>query len=606
MLNAKMAVEPVQRRLAAILVADVVGYSRLMGEDEAGTLGALKAHRRELFDPKIAEHRGCIVKLMGDGTLAEFASVADAVQCAIEIQREMAGRNVEVSQDRRIELRIGINLGDVIPDGGDIYGEGVNVAARLESLAEPGGICISGTVHDAIGKKLGAGFEFLGEQNVKNIEKPVRAYRLVERQRSPGAPARHPDTSVQSAPQPPGTPSLAVKPFQNLNANPDQDQFADALTNGIIVALTRMPNLALIGDESPSMFRSKEMTVQELGRKFDVRYVLKGGLRKLGDKIRVNVELMEVSTGRHLWAENFDRDLRDLGDLFAVQDEITEQIVTAMNVKLLGGDAARLVRSAFQNPTALQSYYNGELLLWNSKSNLEIREAQHRLEEAIRLEPSSSPGYATAALAYWVEALSGHGDTPSRALERAIELAQEAIRLHDITGYPHLILAQVHLSRREFGEASMEADLAVSARPSCPAAYSLKASVLIYLGRPSEAIEHAQYALRLTPVHPPMHSAILASAFYGSERYEEAVAAAKTAIELDECRVDPYLILAASSVILDHSEEARWAAQKVLKLKPEFNLAEFAESQPYKEPRDLDRLIDQLRSVGLEQTFCSP
>jgi adenylate cyclase len=605
-LETNMVEERVDRRLAAILAADVVGYSRLMGEDEAGTLGALKAHRRELIDPKIAEHHGRIVKLMGDGTLAEFASVVDAVQCAIEIQREMPSRTAEFSQERRIELRIGINLGDVIPDGDDIYGDGVNVAARLETLAEPGSICISGTVHDAIGKKLGAGFEFLGEQNVKNIEKPVRAFRLVERHTSPGAPPREPGTSVQSAPQPPGTPSLAVKPFQNLSTDPDQDQFADALTNGIIVALTRMPNLALIGDESPSMNRSREMTVQELGRKFDVRYVLKGGLRKLGDKIRVNVELMEVSTGRHLWAENLDRDLRNLGDLFAVQDEITEEIVTAMDVKLLSGNAARLVRSAFQNPTALQSYFNGEVLMWNSKNQFELREAQHLLEEAIRLEPTSSPGYATAALAYWVEALSGHGDTPSRSLDRAIELAQEAIRLNDVTGYPHLILAQVHLSRREFGEARMEADLAVSARPSCPAAYSLKASVLIYLGHPSEAIEHAQYALRLTPVHPPMHSAILASAFYGSERYEEAVAAAKTAIELDDSRVDPYLILAASNVVLNHSEEARWAAQKVLKLKPEFSLAQFAESQPYKEQRDLDRLIDQLKSVGLEQAICSP
>jgi TolB-like protein len=576
-----------------------------MGEDEAGTLAALKEHRAALIDPTIAGYNGRIVKLMGDGTLAEFASVVDAVQCAVEIQREMAGRTAEAAQDRRIELRIGINLGDVIPDGGDIYGDGVNVAARLETLAEPGGICISGTVHDAIGKKLGAGFEFLGEQTVKNIEKPVRAYRLVERHRSPGAPPREPGTSVPSAPLPPGTPSLAVKPFQNLSADPDQDQFADALTNGIIVALTRMPDLALIGDESPSLHRSKEMTVEELGRKFDVRYVLKGGLRKLGDKIRVNVELMEVSTGRHIWAENLDRDLRNLGDLFAVQDEITAEIVTAMHVKLLGGYAVRLVRSAFHNPTALQSYYNGEVLMWNSKNQFELREAQHLLEEAIRLEPTSSPGYATAAVAYWIEALSEQGDTPSPALDRAIELAHEAIRLNDVTGYPHLILAQVHLSRREFGEARMESDLAVSARPSCPAAYSLKASVLIYLGHPSEAIEPAQYALRLTPVHPPMHSAILATAFYGSERFEEAVAAAKTAIELDECRVDPYLILAASSAVLDYSEEARWAAQKVLKLKPEFNLAQYAESQPYKEQRDLDGLIDQLRSVGLEQAVCS-
>jgi adenylate cyclase len=308
---------------------------------------------------------------------------------------------------------------------------------------------------------------------------------------------------------------------------------------------------------------------------------------------------MEVSTGQYLWAESFDRDLSDLFELFAIQDEITEKIVVALEVKLLHGDAARLVRNAFENPTALQSYYNGEILLWNAKSNLELRESRRLIEEAIRLEPTSSAAHATAALIYWIEALSGWSDSPSQSLERAIEMAREAIRLNDVTGYPHLVLAQAHLSRREFEEASVEADLAVSARPSCPAAYSLKASVLIYLGRPSEAIEHAQYALRLTPVFPPMHAAILAHAFYGSERYEEAVAAAKTAIEVDESRVDPYVILSAASVILDQVDEARQAAEKVLEVKPDFNLSEFAEAQPYKKQRDLDRLIDQLRFAGL-------
>lgn len=595
----KMTEERVKRKLAAILAADVVGYSRLMGDDEAATLATLKEHHAAVIDPQITGYDGRIVKLMGDGTLAEFTSVVDAVQSAVGMQREMAARNAGVSQDRRIDFRIGIHLGDVIPDGDDIYGDGVNVAARLEALAEPGGICVSGAVRDAIGNKLPVKFQDLGERHVKNIDKPVHAFQVSDQHAAPGAKLTNASPRVRLAAQLRGKPSLAVKPFENLSTDPDQDQFADAISNGIIVALVRMPYFVLVGDESPSLHRSKEMTVEELGRAFDVRYVLKGSLRKLGSKMRVNAELMEVATGQYLWAENFDCDLSDLSELFAIQDEITEKIVVALEVKLLHGDAARLVRNAFENPTALQSYYNGEVLLWNAKSNLELREAQHLIEEAIRLEPTSSAAHATAALIYWVEALSGWSDSPSQSLERAIEMAREAIRLNDVTGYPHLVLAQVHLSRREFEEANVEADLAVSARPSCPAAYSLKASVLIYLGRPSEAIEHAQYALRLTPVFPPMHSAILASAFYGSERYEEAVAAAKRAIELDDSHVDPYLFLSAANVVLGHVEEAHWAAEKVLEIKSDFSLSEFAEAQPYKEQKDLDRMIDQLRSAGL-------
>ncbi len=590
--------ERAKRRLAAILAADVVGYSRLMEADEAGTLAALKAHRAEVFDPMVAAHNGRIVKLMGDGTLVEFASVVDAVQCAVEVQGEMAERDAGVSQDRRIKLRIGINLGDVIPEGDDIYGDGVNVAARLETLAEPGGICISGTVHDAIGNKLAVGFEFIGEQTVKNISKPVRAYQVSERSEASGA--RAPGGDATSAPQRPDKPLLAVKPFDNIGADAKQDGFTDSITNGIIAALTRLPGLAIIEDGSPSMHRSREMTVQELGRQFDVRYILKGSLRKLGDRVRVTAELMEVPTGQYLWAEHFDRDFGDLAVLFDVQDEITQEIITALDVKLLGGEAARFVRSALRNPAALDSYFNGELLLWNSTTSLELREAQRLFEETIRLEPTSSVGYAAAALAYRVEALSGQGDTASRSLDRAIERAQEAISLGDVTGYPHLVLAQVHLSRREYDEADAEADRAVSARPSCPSAYSLKASVLNYLGRSSEAIEHAQFALRLTPVHPPQYPAILASAFYGSERHEEAVAAAKTAIELDQRNVDPYFVLAASSVVLGDSEEARRAARIVLKLQPDFSLAAFAESQPYKDQKHLDRLMDQLKVAGLE------
>ena len=594
-----MTKKRIKRRLTAILAADMVGYSRLMGEDEEGTLVAMTDRQTSVIGPQIKEYDGRIVKLMGDGTLAEFASVVDAVQCATEMQRELAARNAEDPKGCRIDYRIGIHLGDVIPEGDDIYGEGVNVAVRLEALAEPGGICISGAVYDAIGKKLPIHCEDMGEQHVKNIDKPVRVFRVFDQLTAPVAKLTNTSPRAQLAAPFRGKPSLAIKPFENLSAEPDQGQFADALSHGIIVALTRIPHFILVGDESPSLHRSKEMTVQELGRAFAVRYVLKGSLRKLGSKVRISAELVDLSTGQFLWAENFDRDLSDLSELFAIQDEITEKIVVALEVKLRAGDAGRLVRNAFHNPTALQSYYNGEFLLWNAKSNLELREAQHFIEEAIRLEPESSAAHATAALIHWVEVLSGWSASPTQSLARATEMAREAIRLNDVTGYPHLVLAQVHLSKREFEEANAEADLAVSARPSCPTAYSLKANVLIHLGRPSEAIEHAQYAARLSPVHPPMYLAILASAFYGSHRYEEAAAAAKAAIELDDRGIDPYLFLSAACITLGRVEEAQRAARHVLKLKPEFSLAEFAQAQPYKNPEDLDCLIDHLRSAGL-------
>lgn len=599
-----MTEERVKRRLAAILAADVVGYTRLMNQDEVGTLNALRKHRVDLIDPTIAAYNGRIVKLMGDGMLTEFTSVVNAVQCAVDIQRKMAERNADVAQDRRIEFRIGINLGDVILDGDDIYGDGVNVAARLEGLADPGGICVSGAVHDAAGNKLAIRSEFMGGKEVKNIDTPVRVYRITARGTAPVASAgKHSSkarTTVLTGSERSNKPSLAIKPFDNLSGDPEQDHFADGLTHGITAALTRVPRLTLIADESPSLIKSKQMTVVELGRQFDVRFILQGGVRILGRKIRVSAGLREVSTGRHLWAEDLDRDLNDIGDLFAIQDEITEEIVTALDVKLLSGEAARLVRKVFKNRAALESYYQGEQMLWRSTTRLELGEARRLFEESIRLEPTASVGYAVAALTYWIEVVSGLTATPGHSLERAVELAREALELEDVTGFPHLVLAHVYLSRRAYDEAIAEVDRAVSTRPSCPGAYSLKASVLNYLGRPGEAIEFAQYAVRLTPVHPPDYPAVLASAYYGSERHEEAIIAARASIELDETNLDSYLILTASNQILGHPEEAQLAAKQVLKLKPEFSIAEFAKSQPYKEQERLDRLTTQLRSAGLE------
>lgn len=592
--------ERLPRKLAAILYADVAGYSRLTGEDEDATHRTLRDHL-DLIASTIDSHRGQVMHYAGDAVLAQFSAVLDALSSSVAIQNELQTRNEALPDERKVRFRIGVNLGDVIEDRGDIYGDGVNVAARLEALAEPAGICISDAVRTAIGKKLPFEYTFIGEQLVKNIEEPVRAYRVFEHgAETTASPSLQTNTSVAATPLPFGKPSVTVKPFENVGADAEQDRLGDAFTNGIVGALTRTPGLVLVEDASPSMVTSKQMTVQEIGHRFDVRFVLKGAVQKLGDRIRVNAELIDVSTGRYIWAETLDRKLCDMGDVFDLQDEIIEEIVTAMDVKLLGGEAARLVRRTLKDPIALESYYRGEDLLWHSTMKLELREAQRLFKEIVRLEPKSPVGYAAGALTYWMEAISGLSDTPSRSLERAMELAHEAISLDDVTGYAHMVMAHVHLTRREYDEAMTEASRAVSDRPSCPASYAIKASVLTYLGLSSEAIEFAQYALRLTPVYPQMYPAILASAYFGAERYEAAIAAAKTAIDLDEHSVDPYLILAASNGILGNTQDARSGAEKVLKLKPDFSLAEFAASQPYKDQQQLDGLLTALKSAGLQ------
>ena len=372
------------------------------------------------------------------------------------------------------------------------------------------------------------------------------------------------------------------------------------LTNGVIAALPRVPALILVEDGSSSMVESRGMAVQELGQRFQVRYVLKGSFQKHGDRVRVNAELIEVATGKIIWAGNLDRMIQNYSDFFALQDDISDEIVTTLDVKLLGGEAARLVRRAFEDPVALEHYARGEELLWRANVNLEFREVERLFNETIRLQPKSPVGYAALALTYWAEVVAGLSDAPARTLERAAEQARLAIDREDVTGYAHLVLAHVYLREREFENAMREATSAVSDRPSCPAAYALKAAVLIYVGHPDKAIEYAQYSVRLTPVHPPMFPAILAIAFYGSGKYQEAITASHAAIELRATDVDSYLTLAASNVATDCPEQARSAADKILELVPNFNLAEFGETQPYREQKHLDRLLDHLRNAGLQ------
>ena len=389
-------------KLAAILYADIVGYSRLTGADEGATHRTLSEYL-DIISSIIDSNRGRVMHHAGDAVLAKFDAVVDAMSAAVAIQNELKSRNKGVASERQVQFRIGVNIGDVIEDRGDIYGDGVNVAARLEALAQPGGICISDAVRTAAGNELSFQYQFIGEQRVKNTEEPVRAYHIFEAGVSLITPPHQATKNVSSILRPPGKPSLVIKPFENVSADPGQDYFADGLTQDITIALIKIPGLFLTLDETPSYRKSRKMTVHELGREFGVRYVLKGGVRKSGDRVRVNAELIESSTGEYLWGERFDREIRDL---FVIQDEITEEIVTAMDVKLLAGDTARFHRKALKNPAALDSSYRGWDLLYNGKTKRDIQESQQKFEEVIRLEPMSSLGYAAASSIFKVSSFS--------------------------------------------------------------------------------------------------------------------------------------------------------------------------------------------------------
>ena len=587
--------ERLPRKLAAILYADVAGYSRLTGTDEDST------HRRlgaalDLFERHISEHDGRVMHYAGDAVLARFDAAIDAVSCALAVQSQLGQNDPDASDQQKLLFRIGINLGDVIEDRGEIYGEGVNVAARLESLAQPGGICISDAVRIAVGNRVAADFQFIGEHRVKNIAEPVRAYHVGAADSETIATGNDTDVDQTSSLAVPGKPSLVVKPFTNMSTDPEQDYFAEGLTKDIGIALVKIPGLFLAMDESPAAQQSRQMSASELGRSFGVSYVLTGGVRRHGERVRVSAELIEAASGRCVWGERYDRELQDL---FVIQDEITEEIVTAMDIKLNQGEDARFMRQALARPEALDASYRGWYALYHGNSRQDVRNAQHLFEEVIRLEPKSPLGYASASLAYWAEAGFGRVVPNSPVMDRAAELAKQALTLGDTTGYANLVLAMVHLANREYEQAMSQATEGVAARPSCNGAYAIKSSILNFLGRPREAIELAQYAVRLTPVYPAEFPAILASAYHDSGRYDEAIAAARASLELRPDDIDPLLILAASQVALGNTAEAQSAANRVKKLDPEFRLAEFAATQPYRNPEDLERLLERLRVVGL-------
>ncbi len=589
----------VKRKLAAILAADMVGYSRLMEADEAGTLAQLKAVRKELIDPKIAEHGGRIVKTTGDGMLVEFASVAEAVQSAVEMQRAMAERNASVPQERRIEFRVGINLGEIIIEGDDIYGNGVNVAARLEGLAEPGGICISGTVYEQIENILSLRYEDLGEQQVKNIAKPVRSYSVrVE----PGVgPATQAASAAAGSPAMPDTPSIAVLPFDNMSGDQEQEYFADGVTEDIITALSKISGLFVIARNSTFTYKGKAVDVAQVSRNLGVRYVLEGSVRKAGNRVRITAQLVDGLDGHHVWSARFDRDLTDV---FALQDEITSNVVTALHVRLVEGEQARVWHKSTENLAAWECLAQGLTHFRRFTKGDNVR-ARSLFQTSVDLDPQYTAGWVWLAWTFWADARFLWSESPNEATARAAELAQKALALHEDLSETHSLLGAIHLMKREYDQAVAEGEKAVALDPNGADVTALLAMTLNWSGRPEEACELVDKAMRLSPLYSAWYLAVQAHAYRLTGRHEEAIAIYKNSIERNPNHIGPHIGLTECYAELGRDEEARAQASELLRLSPKFTLTKYAESLTYKDPAQSKRSLEALRKAGLPEKSSS-
>ena len=627
-----------KRKLSAILSADVKGYSRLMGEDELATVDTLKEYRGVLAT-HINQYNGRVVDSPGDNLLAQFSSVVDAVECAVTIQGDISARNTAVSENRKMEFRIGINLGDVIEDGERIYGDGINISARIEGKAEGGGICISGTAYDQVKNKLDLGFEFLGKQIVKNITDPVRVYRIrpesktsveaLGQKRKKLGPWQkavlsgvsiliiivvawvilnfylHPISkdvaSVENMVFPlPDKPSIAVLPFVNMSRDQDQEYFADGISENIISALSHIPQMFVIARNSTFTYKGKPVKVQQVSEELGVQYVLEGSIQRSGDKIRVTAQLIDATTGHHLWAERYDRELKDI---FALQDEITLKILTALQVELTEGEQARLWGTT-DNLEAWGNVIKGSALFeqFTKQSNLR---AQQFFERAAKLDPNWDIAWTMLAWTHWAEASIGWSAAPAESIKQAIEIAKKAAAINDTLPEVHSIWSNIYLAQGEYDKAISAGEKAISLGPNNALCHVLLAHTMTSAGRFEEAIELAEKAIRLSPYYSAWYLMMIDDAYRMAGHYEEALAIGKQ--HLDRClkgECEPFTAhmgLSATYVGLGRIEEARSHITEVLKIMPDFSLVRARKMISFKDPAHVERALDALRQAGLPE-----
>lgn len=633
-----MTPDQINRKLVAVLCADVKGYSRLMGEDEEGTIHILKGHM-EVIAGLVGQYRGRIVATGGDSVLAEYASVVDAVRCAVEIQGTLKGRNRDLPEGRRMEFRIGVNLGDVVEEGDNILGDGVNIAARLEGLAEPGGVLISGTAFDQVRNKLNLGYEYRGEQAVKNITEPVRTYKVLM---DPGMAGQvigekkakdnkwrgtavslvaavivvvaaltiwrlyqQPASPVNVAMEKltfslPNKPSIAVLPLVNMTGDPRQESNADGLTEDITATLSKIPELFVISRNSAFEYKGKPIDVKKVAEKLGIRYVLEGSIQKSGDRIRITAQLIDATSGNHIWSEKYDR---EKNDFFAISDEITLKIAIALQIKLTEGEQARVFLRDTKNLEAWALVSQS----WNAIQRFtrgDVARARELAEQAVKLDPQYGMAWSLLAFSYFDDAVMGWCDSPQGYFKKAIELNQKALSLNKDLFCATAMLGSIYLWQRQYDRAIEMGRRSIELGPNIAVNYAIFAMTLNYAGNFGEAIKLGEQAIHLHPFCPPWYLGVLATSYRMVGRYEEALALYKRILTLAPKEAF-YLLFAKiglAEVYLETGrvEEAQAQASEILRINPGFSLDNWNKTEPFKDPANLERRLVALRKAGLK------
>jgi adenylate cyclase len=588
--------KPVERRLTTILAADVVGYSRLMGDDEVGTLGALKAHRKELIGPKEAQYNGRTFKLMGDGALTEFSSVVEAVQFAIDVQLAMRERNALIPGEKQIIYRIGINLGDVIVEDDDIYGDGVNVAARLEGLAAPGGICISRAARDQVRDRMDIQLEDLGEISVKNIARPVHCFTVTLDKTEDTM--QKAEMSSDSAPPLPSKPSIAVLPFQNMSGDAEQEYFADGMAEDIITSLSRYRSLFVIARNSTFAYKGQSPDLRVVSRDLGVRYVLEGSVRKGGSRIRVTAQLIEGQTGNHIWAERYDR---ELDDIFSLQDEITETIVSAIGPEIDQVERERAQRLPPENLDAWALYQRGlwHLYRFNREDNIE---AQRLFRDACDASPNFAPALSGLTHALYYAFMHGYAEDRTTLLQQAYETGRAAVAADERDADTHFALGRILYLRRDLDASTAEFEMAISQNQNFAQVHMGLGTALVYGGQFDRCIESCDLALRLSPNDPVQWTiqTVKGLALLCMGRIEDAVDALQQGTRQPTAAWTAHCVLASALANLDDTSRAQIAVDETLRIKPDLNATHLREIFAFRNPTHFDILIDGLRKAGFD------
>ena len=582
----------VQRRLMAILAGDMVGYSRLMELDEAGTLARLRAHRVELIDPAIARNGGRIIKNTGDGMLVEFPSLVDAAACAIEIQQRMSRRNADVPSDRQILFRLGLNIGDVIIEDGDVYGDGVNIAARVQELADPGGICVTRAVYEQLGSKLEIAFETMGEPKLKNITRSIPVYRLHWGQLIKPPQGEAPKVAGPAADAAGEQPSIAVLPLANMSGDPEQEFFADGLTEDIITELSRFRDILVISRNSTFVYKGKSANIQEVAKALKVQYVVEGSVRKAGNRVRITVQLIDAETDRHIWAERYDRQLEDI---FDIQDEVAASIVATLPGRLEAVAQERAIRKPTDNMAAYECVLAAKVLHHRSKRE-DNEQAQVLINRAIELDPNYAHAYAWRAcilgqtwVCNWCADRDATWDAVVANLDTALSLDE---RDSDV----HRVLAAVNISRGDLDASMYHQDKGLALNPNYDLLVVQQGELLTWLGRPEEGIEWIKKAMRLNPHHPERFWNHLGRAYFVARGYREAIDAFRHISKPDHLHL---AFLAACHAQLGEMETARSYAREALAKDPQFTVDVYMATLHYKLPEDAEHHREALLTAGL-------